>query len=62
MKLKFVAPLALLASFGVAAAANALTITEEPGSNLAAFSYTVDAGTKTINLYETWGATPPPWS
>lgn len=56
MKLKFIAPLALLASFGVAAAANALTITEEPGSNLASFSYSVDVGTKTINLYETWGA------
>ncbi len=56
MKFKFVAPLALLASFGIAAAANALTITEEPGSNLAAFSYTFNVGTRTINLYETWGA------
>ncbi len=44
-----------LAALGAAASANALTITEEPGSNLAAFGYSVNVGTKTITLRETWG-------
>jgi hypothetical protein len=56
MKKTFATSLAILASFGLSAAANALTITEEPGSNLVSFSYTVDEATRTINLYEVWGA------
>lgn len=44
-----------LAAFGFAGAASALTIVEEPGSNLAAFSYVVDSVNKVITLNETWG-------
>ena len=39
----------------LAAPADAITIIEEPGSNLAAFSYTVDSDAKVITLRETWG-------
>lgn len=47
---------AMFAAFGMAGAASALTIVEEPGSNLASFSYSVNTTTKVISLYETWGA------
>lgn len=53
---KYFAPLVALASLGVATASNAaITITEDAG-NLAAFSYTVDTSTRTIDIWETWGA------
>jgi hypothetical protein len=55
MIFKALLPVAALAVFGTASAANALTITVEPGSNLADFSYTVDAATRTINIWETFG-------
>jgi hypothetical protein len=55
MNMKFLLPLAAAASLGLAASANALVITEEPGSNLAAFSYSVNTATRTIDIYETWG-------
>lgn len=44
-----------LAAIAFAGPASALTITEEPGSNLVSFSYVVDAGAKVISIYETWG-------
>lgn len=56
MKIRSLIPAALLLAFGSAGAANALTITEEPGSNLASFAYTVDYATRTIDLFEGWGA------
>lgn len=46
---------AALATLGFSGVASALTIVEEPGSNLASFSYTVDSASKVISLYETWG-------
>lgn len=56
MILKAILPAAFLAALGAASGASALTITVEPGSNLALFSYDFDAATRTINVYETWGA------
>lgn len=55
MTFKSLLPLAALAAFGAAGSANALTITVEPGSNLADFSYTVNTATRTINIWETFG-------
>ena len=55
MIFKALLPVAALAAFGSASAANALTITVEPGGNLADFSYTVNEATKTINIWETFG-------
>ncbi|MCG2839810.1 PEPxxWA-CTERM sorting domain-containing protein [Sandaracinobacter sp. RS1-74] len=55
MSLLFKYSVAALMGFGAAGAASALTVVEEPGSNLAAFSYTVDAAARVITLYETWG-------
>ncbi|MCG2839812.1 PEPxxWA-CTERM sorting domain-containing protein [Sandaracinobacter sp. RS1-74] len=51
---KFVAPLAALASFGLATAANAAVTISVAAGNLAEFSYTVDEATRTINIFETW--------
>jgi len=59
MNLKPLAAAALLA-LGAASSADALTITVEPGSNLTAFSYNVDSTTRTINIWETWGAATSP--
>ena len=47
--------LVALAAIALAGPASALTILEEPGSNLASFSYVVDETNKVISLYETWG-------
>jgi hypothetical protein len=55
MNFKFLLPVVLAGSFGVATAATALTITEEAGSNLQSFSYVIDADTLTIDLFEVWG-------
>ena len=55
MNFKSLLPVAALLVFGTASAANALTITVEPGGNLADFSYTVNTATKTINIWETFG-------
>lgn len=52
---KMLLPLAALTAFGFASSASALTITVEPGSDLADFSYTVDEATRTINIWETFG-------
>lgn len=48
-------PVAALVALGFSGAASALMIVEEPGSNLASFSYSVDTANKVISLYETWG-------
>lgn len=55
MILKKFLPIAALAVLGSASAASALTITVEPGGNLADFSYTVNEATKTIDIWETFG-------
>ncbi len=55
MIFKALLPVAALAVFASASAANALTITVEPGGNLSDFSYTVNEGTRTINIWETFG-------
>ena len=44
-----------LATLSLAGPVSALSILEEPGSNLASFSYTVDETSKVISIYETWG-------
>ena len=52
---KFAIPLATLAAFSMSSAANAaITISEDSG-NLAAFSYSIDEASRTINIFETWG-------
>jgi len=57
MRLNFILPLAAAASFGLMASANAaIIITEEPGSNLASFSYSINDATRTITLREVWDA------
>ena len=56
MNLKALAPVAVLAALGAASAAGALTVTVAPGGNLDYFDYNVDTATRTINIYETWGA------
>lgn len=53
MSRKFFLP--LIASLAFAGAANAVVITPEPGSNLLDFSYLVNEGTRTIQIYETFG-------
>ena len=55
MTFKSLLPLAALAAFGAAGSASALTITVEPGSNLADFSYSVNYATRTIDIWETFG-------
>lgn len=55
MTFKSLLPLAALAAFGATGSANALTITVEPGSNLADFSYSVNQATRTIDIWETFG-------
>lgn len=55
MIFKALLPVAAVVAFGSASAANALTITVEPGGNLAAFSYSVNAATRTIDIWETFG-------
>lgn len=55
MIFKALLPIAALAALGSAGVANALTITVEPGGNLADFSYSVNNATRTINIYETFG-------
>lgn len=50
---------ALFGAFAMALAvqpAAAVTITVEPGSNLAFFDYEVDVASRTIDIYETFGA------
>ena len=55
MTFKSLLPLAALITFGAAGSASALTITVEPGSNLADFSYAVNYTTRTIDIWETFG-------
>lgn len=55
MTFKTLLSAAALAALGLAAPAAALTITVEPGSNLAAFHYEVNEATRTINIWETFG-------
>lgn len=45
----------ILAGAAFASAANAVVITPEPGSNLLDFSYVVNAESRTIEIYETFG-------
>lgn len=56
MNFRFVLPLAAVVSFGLMASANAaIVITQEPGSNLAAFAFAIDEDNRIITLRETWG-------
>ena len=55
MIFKALLPFAALAVLASAGAANALTVTVEPGSNLADFHYEVNTATRTINIWETFG-------
>lgn len=57
---KLIAPVIALASLGVATASSAAIVITEDSGNLAAFSYSVNETTKTIDIYETWGATTGP--
>ena len=45
----------LIAGLAFASAANAVVITPEPGSNLLDFSYLVNDGNRSIEIYETFG-------
>jgi hypothetical protein len=55
MRFKTFLPLAAIALTALSAPANAVIAISVDSGNLAAFSYTVNSITRTIDIYETWG-------
>ena len=55
MRFSVLTSLATVAALSFATQAAAITVMPEPGANLEFFSYSVDLGTRTIVINETWG-------